>query len=51
MKYRVEITINGYLEVEASSREEAEEIVEDGYSLNDLTVVDDDIDGISEVEV
>ncbi len=49
MKYRVDITINGYVEVEANSKEEAREIIEDGYSLGEVQFEDDDIGEISEL--
>ena len=48
MNYRVDLTINGYLEIEATSKEEAREIVENGYSLADLNFEDDNIDDISQ---
>ncbi|MBU1067088.1 hypothetical protein KKE60_04845 [Patescibacteria group bacterium] len=46
MKYRVELTVYGYVDIEASSKEEAEKIVEDGYSFNDLNFVNDEIDAV-----
>lgn len=47
MKYQVDLTIHGYLEIEAESEEEARNNVEDGYSLTDLNFIDDEIDEIS----
>jgi hypothetical protein len=46
MKYRVNMTISGYLEIEAHSKDEAREIVENGYSMNEFHFEDDDIDEI-----
>lgn len=50
MKYRIDLSINGYLEIEANSKEEAREIVESGYPLSDLIFEDDEIDDIYEVK-
>jgi len=49
MKYRVDLTITGYLEIEANSKDEAREIVENGYSLTEFNFEDDDIDDISQL--
>ena len=43
MKYRIDLTIDGYIEIEASSEAEARDRIDDGYSLQDVTVTDDDI--------
>ncbi len=51
MKYGIDITIKGYLEVEASNEAEARAKVEDGYSLSDVQVIDDEIDDINEASV
>ncbi len=48
MKYRVDLTISGYLVIEADSKDEAREIVENGYSLTDLIFEDDEIDDVSQ---
>ena len=47
MKYRVDLTIEGYIEVDANSEEEAREKVEDGYSLSSVTVERDEITDIN----
>ena len=47
MKYRVDLTINGFLEIEADSQEEAQAKATDGYSLTDVTVESDEIDEVS----
>ena len=46
MKYKVELTVKGYLEIEASSELEAREMVEDGFSPDDFYWQDDDIDDV-----
>lgn len=51
MKYGIDITLKGYLEVEAETEAEARAKVEDGYSLSDVQVIDDEIDDINEVAV
>jgi len=51
MKYGIDITLTGYLEVEAETKEEARAKFEDGYSLSDVQVIDDEIDDINEVSV
>lgn len=50
MKYKVELTIQGYVEVEADSESDARAQVEDGYSMNDFNFEDDEIGDISEVK-
>ena len=47
MKYKVDVTINGYLEIEAESGQEAKDHAEDGYSMSDVVVEDDDIGEVS----
>lgn len=47
MKYRVDLTIKGFIEISAESKEEARSVVEDGYSLSNVHVEDDDIDDIT----
>ena len=49
MKYRVDLTIQGFLEIEADSVEDARAQVEEGYSLSDLTFESDEVDDISEL--
>ena len=51
MKYGVDLTLKGYLEVEADTIEEARAKVEDGYSMADVQIIDDEIDDINPVEV
>jgi hypothetical protein len=46
--YKVYVTIKGYIEVEADSKEDAQDIVENGYSMNDVVWGDDEIDEIVE---
>ena len=50
MKFRVDLTIEGYLLIEADSKEDAQDIVENGYSMNDFIFEDDTIDDIYEVK-
>lgn len=45
-RYIVELTITGYLEVEATSQSEAREMVEDGFLLKDLNWMNDEIDDV-----
>ena len=49
MKYRVDLTIKGHIEVDANSEEEARLKVEDGYPLSDVVVEDDEIDEVAEL--
>jgi len=49
MKYRADLRIDGYIEIEADSEEDAMARVLDGYSLNDVTVEDDEVGEISVV--
>jgi len=49
LKYGVDISISGYLEVEAESKEAAKAKVEDGYSLTNVQVMDDEIDQVYEL--
>jgi len=46
--YRVEITLRGYVDIEADSASEARQIIEEGYSLSDFHVEDDEIDDVYE---
>jgi len=46
-KYRVDVTINGYIEVDADSEEEARARIEDGYSISEIQFEDDEIDEIT----
>ena len=48
MKYRVDITIEGYIEVEADSKEEAQERAEDGFSWNEFNCFDVTVDEVYE---
>ena len=50
MKYKVEITIQGYIVIEADSIEEARAHAEDGFSLSQFVVDDNDIDEIYEIK-
>ena len=50
MQYRVNLTIKGYIKINANSKEEARLNVEDGYLLSDVIFEDDEIDEIEEVE-
>jgi len=49
MKYRVDLTIEGYIEVEAESEGEARKIAEDGYSLGSVTFESDEINEITDI--
>ena len=51
MQYGIDITLKVFLEVEAETEAEARAIAEDGYSLSDVLVIDDEIDDINEVSV
>ena len=44
MKYRIPVTINGYIEIEAGSEEDAQAHAEDGYSITDVEVSDNELD-------
>jgi hypothetical protein len=46
--YRVELTLTGYVDVEANSVDEAREIIENGYALADFYMTDDEIDDVYE---
>ena len=50
MKYRVDLTIEGYIEIDAESTEEARAKCEDGYSLSAVNVETDEINEITEVK-
>ena len=47
MKFKVDLTIEAYIEIEADSEEEARANVEDGYSLSNIYLVSDEIDDVS----
>ena len=47
MKYRVDISLKGYIEVEANSEQEAKEITEDGFSLVQFNCEDSEVGEIS----
>ncbi len=49
-KYRIEITVTGYIELEADSHQAARERAEDGFSKDELQWEDVDIDDISEIK-
>ncbi len=51
MKYGIDLTLKGYLEVEAETETEARAKVDAGYSLSDVQIIDDEIDDINEVSV
>jgi len=46
MKYKVYLTINGFIEVDAEDESEAREIAEAGYSITDVVVESDEIDDV-----
>ncbi len=50
MKYKVSLTITGYIEIEADSEQEAREQFEDGYSLSSVIVETDELDEIEKLE-
>jgi len=50
MKYIVDLTIIGNIEVEAESKEEARKIIDDGYSLSQVNGESDEIDDIYPLE-
>jgi hypothetical protein len=47
MKYTVEITMNGSITVEANSEDEALEIADDGFELNDFHCYDYEVGEVS----
>jgi len=47
MKYIADLTLKGVIEVEAASEEEARKILEDGYSMANVQIIDDEIDEIN----
>ena len=47
MKYKVDLTINGHLIIEADSEDEAREKVKDGYQMTDVNFDDDEIDEVT----
>ena len=49
MEYRVDLTIEGYIEVKAESEGEARKIAEDGYPLGSVKVESDEINEITEL--
>ncbi len=51
MKYRVDITLEGYIEVDEDTEEEAMAHAEDGFSLSQFYCEDSEIGEVSLVEV
>lgn len=47
MKYIADLTLKGVIEVVADSKDEARKKLEDGYSMADVTIIDDEIDEIN----
>lgn len=47
MKYIADLTLKGVIEIEADSEEEARKHLEDGYSMSDVQIIDDEIDEIN----
>ncbi len=47
MKYIADLTLKGVIEVEADSEDEARKKLEDGYSMADVQIIDDEIDEIN----
>jgi len=47
MKYRVDVSLEGYIEVEADSQAEAREHAEDGFSISDFNCEDTEVGEIS----
>ena len=47
MKYRVDVSLEGYLELEADSEAEAREAAEDGFSFSDFNCEDTEVGEIS----
>jgi len=50
MKYIADVTLTGTVEVEATSIEEAEEMLNDGWSITDFNCDDVEIDDVCEIE-
>lgn len=50
MKYRIDITLEGYIEIEANSKEEAKEIAEDGFAMNQFNCEYDEIGEVSVIK-
>lgn len=51
MKYIADLTLKGFIEIEAGSLEDARKILEDGYSMSNVHIIDDEIDDINPEEV
>jgi hypothetical protein len=47
MKYRVDVTLEGYIEIEADSEAEATEHAEDGFSIEQFQCEDTEIGEVS----
>ena len=47
MKYIADLTLKGVIEVEADSEDAARKILEDGYSMDNVQIIDDEIDEIN----
>ena len=50
MKYRVDVAINGYIEIDEDTETEARNHAEDGFSLDQLQVEDIEINEITQVQ-
>jgi hypothetical protein len=49
-KYRVDVTIEGYIEIEADSEAEAKEHAEDGFSIDQFQCEDTEVDEITAIK-
>ncbi len=50
MIFKIDVELNGYIELEAESEEEAKEHAEDGFSLDQFQCVDTEIGEIEELK-
>ena len=49
MKYRVDVLLEGYIEVEADSQAEAKKHAEDGFSMSDFNCEETEVGEISRI--
>jgi len=49
-KYRVDVTLEGYIEIEAETETEAKEHAEDGFSIDQFRCEDTEIGDIVAIE-